>query len=131
MPAGAARLDESVLDGLLAGFHAIHRERFSYANPGSPVEIVSLRVSAIGRLPKPQGKAPPAQSGGAPARRRRVWMAGGWREMAVWDRAQIGRDTALAGPAVVEEAYTAVLLADGWTCRRHGSGHLVAERAEP
>ena len=56
VPATGTCLDETALDGLIAGFHAIHRQRFSYANPGSPVEIVSLRVAAIGRLPKPQGK---------------------------------------------------------------------------
>ena len=37
----------------------------------------------------------------------------------------------LKGPAVIEEAYTTVLLADGWTCRRDKSGHLIAERAQP
>jgi len=132
VPAAAVRLDGRVLDGLIAGFHDIHRQRFSYANPGSPVEIVSLRVSAIGRLPKPRGKASAVQSGARqPERHRKVWMGGGWREVPVWPRERIGRDTTLAGPAVIEEAYTTVLLAGGWACRRAESGHLVAERVEP
>ena len=63
VPATGTRLDEAALDGLIAGFHDIHRQRFSYANPGSPVEIVSLRVAAVGRLPKPQGKASAAPKG--------------------------------------------------------------------
>ena len=66
-----------------------------------------------------------------PARRRKVWMAGSWRELAVWNRAQIGTETRLAGPAVIEEPYTTVLIGDGWTCRRHASGHLIAERKAP
>lgn len=129
VPAGTAHIDGSVLDALIAGFHDIHRQRFSYANPGSAVEIVSLRVSAIGRLPKPQGKgAPEAEGERKPARHRKVWTAGAWRETAVWGRSQIGRDAQLRGPAVIEEAYTTVLLADGWTCRRDKSCHLVAEK---
>jgi N-methylhydantoinase A/oxoprolinase/acetone carboxylase beta subunit len=55
-------------------------------------------------------------------------MEGAWEDVAVWNRSQIGAETALAGPAVIEEAYTTVLLAEGWTCRRDKSGHLVAER---
>ena len=34
----------------------------------------------------------------------------------------------IEGPAVIEEAYTSVLLVDGWSCRRDKSGHLVARR---
>jgi N-methylhydantoinase A len=93
---------------------------------------VSLRVAAVGQLPKPQGKpSATTQSERKPTRHRKVWMGAAWREMAVWNRTQIGTDTVLAGPAVIEEAYTTVLLADGWTCRRDASGHLVARRREP
>jgi N-methylhydantoinase A/oxoprolinase/acetone carboxylase beta subunit len=34
----------------------------------------------------------------------------------------------IEGPAVIEEAYTSVLLVEGWRCRRDESGHLVAGR---
>ena len=54
VPARGHSLDAAALAALVADFHDIHRQRFSYANPGSPVEIVSLRVSAIGHLPKPE-----------------------------------------------------------------------------
>ena len=47
--------DRGMLDGLVEAFHETHRQRFSYANPGAAVEIVSLRVSAIGRLPMLRG----------------------------------------------------------------------------
>jgi N-methylhydantoinase A len=132
VPANGTHLDEAALDSLVAGFHDIHRQRFSYSNPGSPVEIVSLRVSAIGRLPKPQSQtSAAAKAERKPPRQRKVWMSGAWWDMTVWDRAQIGPDTTLAGPAVIEEAYTTVLLAEGWTCRRDASGHLIAERLQP
>ena len=42
-------------------------------------------------------------------------MGGAWREIAVWSRGRCARPP-LTGPAVIEEAYTTVLLADGWTC---------------
>ena len=46
------------LPPLLARFHATHRARFSYAAEGEPVEIVTLRAAAIGRLAKPEEAAP-------------------------------------------------------------------------
>ena len=92
-----------------------HRQRFSYANPGDAVEIVTLRVVAIGRLPKPQAPSRPRTAERKPARQRKVWMGGRWREIAAWDRGQIAPNMPLKGPAVIEEAYTTVLIADGWT----------------
>jgi N-methylhydantoinase A len=56
-------------------------------------------------------------------------MGGGWRMLAVWSRDGIAPDARIAGPALIEEAYTTVLIGDGWNCRRHASGHLLAERA--
>ena len=44
------------------------------------MEIVSLRVSAVGLLPKAEGKAAPVHSERKPARHRKVWTAGAWRE---------------------------------------------------
>ena len=132
VPAPASTLDAAALDALIAGFHDIHRQRFSYANPGSPVEIVSLRVSAIGLLPKAEGKA------AAGAQRAQAGPASqgvdGRRAGARSRRGAAGRSRPslpLKGPAVIEEAYTTVLLADGWNCRRDRSGHLIAERVQP
>ena len=120
VPAPARTLDDRRARRLIAGFHAMHRQRFSYANPGAPVEIVSLRVSAIGRLPKPEGKAPPAARRAASlAASARCGWAARWREIAgVAPRPDRAAIRSLTGPAVIEEAYTTVLIADGWTCRR-------------
>jgi N-methylhydantoinase A/oxoprolinase/acetone carboxylase beta subunit len=112
----------------MAAFHETHRRRFSYANLGAAVEIVSLRVSAIGRLPMVRGAVALAAGEGRPRRWRKVWMGGGWRTLAVWSRDGIAPDARIEGPALIEEAYTTVLIAEGWRCRRHASGHLLAER---
>jgi N-methylhydantoinase A len=130
VPARSLQLDEAALSALIADFHDLHRQRFSYSNPGSAVEIVSLRVSAIGRLPKPKARPLDMQVEGSPPGKRRVWLGGCWREIAVWSRDQLSLGGTIEGPAVIEEAYTTVLLAEGWTCRREKSGHLVAGRRE-
>jgi N-methylhydantoinase A/oxoprolinase/acetone carboxylase beta subunit len=130
VPMRSLRFDEAALSALIADFHDLHRERFSYSNPGSAVEIVSLRASAIGRLAKPAAKPPDARDSGQPPGKRKVWLAGRWRDVAVWSRDELSLGATIEGPAVIEEAYTSVLLIDGWSCRRDKSGHLVAGRHE-
>ena len=44
--------DAAALATLVADFHAMHRQRFSYANPEDAVELVTLRMAAVGRLPR-------------------------------------------------------------------------------
>jgi N-methylhydantoinase A/oxoprolinase/acetone carboxylase beta subunit len=122
-------LDEATLDQLVADFHALHRQRFTYANVGAPVEIVSLRASAVGRLPAPHVEAAPVTGTGRAVGRRRVWFSGGWQEVPVWRRTDIASDTVVPGPAIIEEVYTTVLVAAGWTCRTASHGHLIATRA--
>jgi N-methylhydantoinase A/oxoprolinase/acetone carboxylase beta subunit len=92
------------------------------------VEIVSLRVSAIGRLPMLRGAVALPAAAGAPPRQRQVWLDGGWRQIPAWSRGEIAPGIVIDGPALIDEAYTTVLLASGWRCRRHASGHLLAER---
>jgi N-methylhydantoinase A/oxoprolinase/acetone carboxylase beta subunit len=130
VPMRALRLDEAALSALIADFHDLHRQRFSYSNPGSAVEIVSLRASAIGRLSKPVAKPADAPGDGRAAGTRKVWLGDRWRDVAVWSRDELTFDATIEGPAVIEEAYTSVLLVDGWSCRRDNSGHLVAGKRE-
>jgi N-methylhydantoinase A len=120
--------DERALCRLIDDFHATHRQRFTYANVGAPVEIVSLRASAVGRLPSPASKPSTISGTGRPSGRRQVWHGGGWQELPVWRRVDVVADTVVPGPAVIEEVYTTVLIASGWTCRLGAHGHLIATR---
>jgi N-methylhydantoinase A/oxoprolinase/acetone carboxylase beta subunit len=130
VPLRSLQFDEAALSVLIGDFHDLHRQFFSYSNPGSAVEIVSLRASAMGRLPKPAAKPPDARDSGQPVGKRKIWLSGGWRDVAVWSRDEVFPGATIEGPAVIEEAYTSVLLVEGWSCRRDKSGHLVARRHE-
>ena len=128
IPSPSAVIDAAALDALIQGFHDTHKQRFSYANPGAPVEIVSLRVSAIGRLAKPDVTTAPAAASQGALVPRRIWTGGGWKDIPVFQRDGIGDASVIEGPAMIVEAYTSVLIDGGWHCRRHASGHLIAER---
>ena len=58
-------------DGLLERFHAEHDRTYGFSAPGEPVEVVSLRLTSIGRIAKPPlrhlHRGRDARAEGAPA----------------------------------------------------------------
>jgi N-methylhydantoinase A/oxoprolinase/acetone carboxylase beta subunit len=116
------------LPALIARFHAMHQQRFSYSDAAEAVEIVTLRVTAIGRLPKPD--ATDAQPADRPARKgeRRVFEEGAWRAVPVWDRDALRPDDRITGPALVEEAFATHWIGRGWTAATAAAGALIATR---
>ena len=126
VPWGDVQPGPDTLAQLLADFHALHRQRFSYANPEDPVDIVTLRLTTTGRLPPaPAGQAA-AAAAGAPPPPRAVFLEGAWRTIPVYRRA--GVTGGVHGPVLIEEAYTTVFVAAGWTCGPGQNGDLVARR---
>ena len=93
------------VDALIAGFHERHRRLYTYALADAPVEIVTLRVAAAGRvrrftLPR-LGRRNPSR---APSARRRVYFAGGgWTACPCIERERLGVGAVVRGPAIVEQ----------------------------
>lgn len=126
-PDGDAAPSADMLATLAADFHALHQQRFSYSNPGDPVDIVTLRLAAVGRLPRCEtSPAPPTAGAPKPMRHRRIYGASGWAEIEVFDRSSLGG--AINGPALIQEAYTTVYIAPGWCCAPGPQGDLIAAR---
>jgi N-methylhydantoinase A/oxoprolinase/acetone carboxylase beta subunit len=131
VPWGEVPIDEAGIGEICQRFHARHAQRFSYANPEDTVELVTLRLVAIGRMARPQISAEePSSADGVVVGRRRVYVDGQWQEVAAWRRDAIGGSLGIVGPAIVEEDYTAIYVAPGWSLTLGRDGHLVAARSE-
>jgi N-methylhydantoinase A len=131
VPWGEVPLDEHGIGEICRGFHAQHAQRFSYASPEDAVELVTLRLAAIGRMARPEISATePLSSDGGAAGSRRVYLDGQWQDVATWRRDAIAASLRIFGPAIVEEDYTAVYVAPGWSLTLGRDGHLVAARSE-
>jgi len=126
VPWGDVEPDSGTLERLIGDFHTLHEQRFSYANPGDPVEIVTLRLTATGRLPEARAMRAPLLAEVAVERRRRVFVGGAWHDVAVHRREHVCHP--VAGPVLIEEAYTTVFVASGWTCGPVQDGDLLAQR---
>jgi N-methylhydantoinase A len=127
MPANAG--DESARAQIKRLFDEAHDLRYSHSAPEESADIVSLRVSAIGRLGKPQF-AQIAQGETVPppdARRgvRTVLFEGGAAKASVYDRAKLLQGNVIAGPAIIEEVASTTVVEPGDTVTVNGFGHLV------
>jgi len=123
---GGTAPDAASLATLVAAFHALHRQRFTYDNPDDKVEIVALRLTATGLLPPVQFS--PTRSVGAvrPRHARPVFLDGAWHDMPVLHRSQLV--AAVAGPMLIEEDDTTVLVTRGWSCAPGPDGTLIASK---
>jgi N-methylhydantoinase A/oxoprolinase/acetone carboxylase beta subunit len=122
--------DEAALAALTERFHVMHRQRFSYADDEAAVEIVTLRVTAIGRLPRPAATEPAPASRPALKGSRRVFEEGAWRDVPVWDRDALPPDDRITGPAIVEEPFATHWIGRGWTAAPGPAGALIATRSD-
>ncbi|MDE0306379.1 MAG: hydantoinase/oxoprolinase family protein [Albidovulum sp.] len=116
-------------DLVQSDFDRAYDRQYGHSSPGARIEMANIRVSAIGRLSKPEIAAPSEAEAG-PRRNRKVYFSGMLRETAVLDRADINYDAIVDGPAIIEEGTATTLLPPGWTARLVDGGHLSLKREE-
>jgi N-methylhydantoinase A len=109
-----------------AAFDRMHEERFGHAAPNQPLELVSYRCQAIGLVPPPPQQRVGALAGTPDSRARlgmrRAWFDG-WMDSPVYDRERIGAGDRLAGPAIVEQYDSTIVVPPGFTMRCDASGN--------
>ena len=106
------------LDAVEAAFHAEHDRLFGHASPGAPVELLAVRLSALGRTEKPDlVSAPEDPDDDAQRGERPVWdpVERALEPTPVWDGRRLGVSAALAGPAIVELANTTIVVPRDFT----------------
>lgn len=132
IPWGDIEPTAAALAELVERFHREHERRFAHADLADTVEIATLRMAAIGRMPDPDLAIDEGgQTAGAapkPVGARRVNLGGAWAETPVFDRTNLAPGAAIDGPCVVEEAFTTLILPAGWRAEMQANGDLVAER---
>ena len=105
----------------MATFHREHRRLYTYDLPSATVELVNLRVTAIGQLPQRARPAATASGGDAASARvgqRDVHFArGGRAPTPCYARARLTAGMTFAGPALVDQEDATTLVAPGFHAR--------------
>ena len=96
-------------------FHKIHAQTYGHSEPNVPVEIVNLRVRAIGTLPRPPlAEAEPATTvAPTPFDHRAVVLPNGVASVPFYRGEQLQPGHAISGPAVIAQPDTTVFVGSG------------------
>jgi N-methylhydantoinase A len=124
----------ATLDHLAAGFADAHQRQYGFLAKEEPVQLVTFRVEATGRVNKatlqPQPTAGPDASG-AICERREVWIAEDQRGIScpVYAREHLQPGNRFNGPAIVEQMDATTWVLPAMTARVDEYLNLVLEAA--
>jgi N-methylhydantoinase A len=112
----AYELNIPLTPDFVAAFHAEHQRVYSHSQPAAAIEIVNLRLRAVGAVPRPV--LPDAEPGdpdpnAAYLGHRPVVLADGLADVALYDGAAMCPGCVLTGPAIVVYRDTTVFLPAG------------------
>lgn len=131
VPIKGLKLDEAVLEEAAEDFHKAHERAYGYRNNTGKIKFVSFRVAAVGVIEKPQLEEYPADPDAMPPEpfaKRRVLFQGceDFVETGIYSRADFVPGTCLAGPAVIEQMDTTIVIPPDWSASTDGFMNLKA-----
>jgi N-methylhydantoinase A len=122
-------------EGMRKGFHREHNRLYGYdlEQEGTEVELVNVRMSAVGITEKPSFREEPFQ-GEDPSSclkgERPVFLPEekAYRGVPVYDGNRMGHGHRVTGPAIIEQVNTTIFVPNGWdmACDPFGSYVLSA-----
>ncbi|MCH7985968.1 MAG: hydantoinase/oxoprolinase family protein [Acidobacteria bacterium] len=113
-------------------FHRAHERRYGYADPTRAIEIVNVRLRAVGVTRKPALRRAPA-GGSSPRaawlKRALVWFAGRRLATDFYVRERLRPGNRLRGPAIVAEYSATTVVPPGWKAQVDAYGNLLMIRS--
>jgi N-methylhydantoinase A len=131
LPPGPYDRGDQTRAALQTAFEAGYREKFGRAPPEVPLEFINARVSV--RVPVPGGNIAGLAGGGtaedALKGTRQAWFAesGGFVEARVYHRDRLGPGARFAGPALVEDTGSTLVLGPAATAEVTLSGSILVD----
>jgi N-methylhydantoinase A len=126
-------IDGKSIERVLEAFHRRHEELYTYSERHTPVEVVNIESTVEGLIDKPQTPVLARKRNAEAAlkgHRKAIFEASGKAvRTPVYDGEALGAGAIIAGPAVIEEVTTTIVIEPGWTARLHESGSYVITRA--
>ncbi len=123
-------LDRAGLAAIAEAFHDRHRLTYGHDNRTEPVQLVSVRVSAIGAIPPLaiRDKTAPAGTDAVKSERELWFRDTGAVRAKVFDRARMPAGLGVQGPAVIESLESTILVPPGWQAKMNEDGFVAMAR---
>ena len=123
------RLGAAVASSAARAFHAAHAQRFGYADQNAPIEVVNLRLKAVGvsevEQPGAAARDYGHDAGGALVAEETVMFADGPQRTQFLQRGALPANAIVAGPAVVLQMDATTVVPPGWEATVDDHGNLV------
>jgi N-methylhydantoinase A len=128
----ANEMDAATLRECVARFHEAHERVYGHARASAPVEVVNLRV--VQSWQNTDGKQLRQHddpiTAGPNARQAYFEELGGYAETPVYRRASLPIGARIAGPAIIEQMDTTVVVYPGFRARIDESTNLILHTSE-
>ena len=131
VPIPAGLIGAAALEHMWTDFHRVHNETFGFHYGGrQDVEVVSLRIQAVGRIHRPNVRVIENATGTAEvvAKRDVYWRGQGWIECPIYRRTDLASGFKMAGPGIVEEYGSTLIVPATWGLRADEYGNLILEK---
>ena len=128
-------VDIDDLDGarIRADFDRLHKHTYGFANPEFEVEMVNARVFALGVFERPRlPEIAPRSVADEPLEtkaRRQVFFGGTFVDTAIYDVTTLRADDEIAGPCIVEDPRSTIVVMPGQTATVDRFRNLTIEAA--
>lgn len=116
VPVDDGEITSDTIADLAEAFHDRHRQTYGHDNRTEPVQLVNVRVTAVGEIPPltmRQVTASPESN--AQKSKRSAWFkATGETDVEVYDRAAMAAGATVEGPAIIESLESTILVPPAW-----------------
>ena len=134
----ADELDEAGLEEVWQAFHALHEQEYGHCFTESPIEIVNIRITGVGSMPKIAAPPAPAVAGSLEEARvktaRSVFRVDGALEghdTAFYRRESLPVEAPFPGPASHScRTDATTVVPPGWSVRVDTSANLILRLGE-
>lgn len=119
-------LHEKLLETATEQFHVEHNKVYGFRRDGETIELVNIRLTAVGNIPKvnfqqqdDSGEAP------RPTGSRPVFFQGQFLETAIYNRTSLQTDSVIAGPAIIEQLDSTIVIHPDQSAETDRFGNLI------
>ena len=127
-------VDHGDLDAVIAGFEAVHRQRYGFVMADKALIVEAISLEVIGEtdtVDDPLGDPAPRNAPLEPKARVPMYVSGAWQETPVHERSDLFADDRIDGPAIIMEPTSTTVIEPGWRATLSRRNHLVLERVVP
>jgi N-methylhydantoinase A len=129
VPVDLAQLKRGDRKAIRTAFDQLYEQRYAHHSPEEPVEMVNIRLGAIGKRPKLTFPSVTAAGAAVASDERSAYFSSATKSLTakVYRRDHLGAGARIAGPAPIQEHGTTTVLFENDACQVAASGELIVE----